>query len=52
MVLSPLGNNAAGLPNHSQNKPTIPVIEVSTPKRHGHIDSKKANDKTSKARFK
>jgi len=42
--------NVAGLANHSQDKSTIPVIETSAPKKHDHIDSKKANDKASQAR--
>jgi len=41
MGLSPLKNNAAGLPNHTHVKPTIKKIEMNTPKRYDHIDSKK-----------
>jgi len=36
-----LGNNTAGLPNHSQDRPTTPMIEISTLKRRDHINSEK-----------
>ena len=36
----PFGNNTANLPNHSQDRPTMPVIKISIPKRRDHSDSK------------
>jgi len=38
MGLTPLGNNTVCLSNHSQNKLTTPMLEISTPKRHDHIN--------------
>jgi len=38
MGLPPLENNATGLPNHSRDKPTTPMIEISTPKMRDHIN--------------
>ena len=51
MRLPPLKNNTTGLPNHSQDRLTSPVIEINTLKMRDHFDSKKANDKASQARF-
>jgi len=38
---TPFGNNTADLSNHFQDRPTIPVIKISTPKRCDHYYSKK-----------
>ena len=38
-------NNTVGLPNHSQNRSIIPTIEISTPERHNHINSKRTTIK-------
>jgi len=41
----PLGNNVTGLPSHSQDRPTTPVIKISTSKRRDHFNSKKPSVK-------
>ena len=41
----PTLENAACLPNHSQDRPTIPVIKINTPKRGDHSDFKKPTTK-------
>jgi len=46
MGLPELENNIAGLSNHTHIKPTIPEIEINTPKRHDHINSKKLTVKS------
>ena len=46
----PFWNNIASLPNRFRDRPTIPVIEISTPERRDHFDFKKVNGKASQAR--